>query len=111
MDLIQSGNSFKGKSKDTSGIGVHPEPAEIKGTFSEQKIEFVKQYPTFHYSGKKDEVVINEKVSGHLIYYTGILDTNTSNISGTWKMKVKSYLFGLIPIKFTQVGTWEMAPE
>ncbi|PHR43720.1 MAG: hypothetical protein COA32_15815 [Fluviicola sp.] len=106
MELSQIENKFSGLSKDLDGVGVNPDPAEIKGKLTENEINFVKQYRSLHLADKNNSIDKSRK--GPKIFYSGRYDEALKEFSGLWKMFVQRKFFGLIPINRHTSGTWEM---
>ena len=108
MDLMHSGNEFIGKAKDTGGTGMSPDPADILGTFSENKIRFLKQYATSHYYMPDGSTEIDRTQKGPVIVYTGVFDPVSQEFSGDWIIKTRYLLFFIIPLVNKSRGTWTM---
>tara|TARA_B100000683_G_scaffold85622_1_gene84492 strand:+ start:53 stop:487 length:435 start_codon:yes stop_codon:yes gene_type:complete len=106
--IKQQKQTFTGLAKDTVGLGIHPEPAKLEGEINGNQISFTKQYPSFHYVGKKESVKFEESLKGPKIKYFGSIDTELETIEGVWEMKSKWYIFGLFPSTSKQYGTWSL---
>lgn len=104
----QNGNIITGETIDTFGFGKNPYPASIKGTITDNNINFIKQYPFQQYLNENNEFAINKEKKGHKIKYTGYYDNNSNKFKGDWIIFSWVFLFGLIPIRFRSFGTWEM---
>jgi hypothetical protein len=109
LELVQYMNQITGVAKDTAGEHVSPDEASINGTISDGEISFVKQYVHSHYLEADGSLHIDETKPGHLIYYNGHYREESNSFAGTWRIKGKFKLFGIIPISYNGGdGTWEM---
>ena len=106
MELTQNEHEISGISKDLDGVGVNPDPAEIKGELIEDEINFVKEYRSLHLADKHN--TIDKSRKGPKIYYSGNYDETLKEFNGQWKMGVQRKFFGLIPINRRTSGTWKM---
>jgi len=106
-EINQEDITISGTAIDTKGVGINPYPADIKGTFSKGKINFVKQYRVGHYVVNQEVKVIKSR-KGPEINYTGVFDNTTQSFTGSWEMKVSKIFFGLIPLNKKTSGTWNM---
>ena len=108
MDLVHHGDEIAGTAQDIGGLGVNPDPANILGTFRDKKIDFLKQYPTFHYGKDRSEkVTIDKSHTGPKIKYTGTLRDN-GTLVGHWSMQMIFLFLWLIPVRLKKSGTWTM---
>ena len=105
--LSQEGDSIQGTSWDIGGIGVNPDPASISGETHDQNITFIKRYSSYHYYDKGVTSIDNSR-PGPEIKYSGKFDKNQQCFEGVWVIKGVVKLFWLIPIKYTNKGTWSM---
>jgi hypothetical protein len=110
LEIYQQGETITGIAADTRGAGMHPDPAQIVGTFNGKQINFMKCYPTRHYTyiEKPSETIIDPLKPGHQIYYTGIYHPAEDAFYGTWAIFGKRRLFGIIPVRYKNTGTWTM---
>ncbi|MES2516030.1 MAG: hypothetical protein V4580_17885 [Bacteroidota bacterium] len=107
LELVQQQEYITGIAKDTGGTGTSPDAAEINGTFTDNKIDFVKQYATSHYF-TPNGTQFDRSQKGHLIHYTGSFNPEENTFSGTWRIKNKVWFLGLIPLTKSSGGTWTM---
>lgn len=109
LELVQYMNQITGVAKDTEGEQVSPDEASINGTISDGEITFVKQYVHSHYLQEDGSLHIDETQPGHLIYYSGNYRKDSNSFAGTWRIKGRFKLFGIIPLSYNGgEGTWEM---
>lgn len=109
LEMVQYTNQITGVAIDTAGEVVSPDEAAINGTISGNDIDFVKQYVHSHYLLEDGSLHVDETQPGHLIYYTGSYREETDSFAGTWRIKGKFRLFGIIPIPYNGGdGTWQM---
>jgi hypothetical protein len=107
LEIIQTLDNISGTSIDIGGVGMSPDPAKITGTFKNKKINFVKQYSSFHYF-EKGVSKIDKSRLGSLINYFGEFDELEQKFKGNWIINGKVKLWGIIPIKYINTGTWIM---
>lgn len=107
MELHADGEQFYGTAIDTGGMGTSPDTATIQGRLIANQISLIKQYPRFHYvsygQGK-----IDSKRKGPLIHYEGEFKEFEQFFEGQWVMRIRAWLFGLIPYTYACTGTWRM---
>lgn len=110
LEIYQQDTNIMGTAADTGGAGMHPDPAQITGTFDGNQLNFVKQYPTHHfvYLEKSSETIIDTLKPGHQIHYTGIYNQQEDAFYGTWCIFGKRRMFGIIPVRYKNTGTWTM---
>ena len=110
VEILQQGTTIQGTAADTGGAGMHPDPAQIAGTFDGTQLHFVKQYPTHHfvYLEKSTETSIDVLKPGHRIHYTGIYNVQEDAFYGTWCILGKRLFFGLFHVRSKNAGTWTM---
>ena len=109
MDIIQYGNEIAGTAKDTGGVGMSPDSAQILGSIINNKITFLKQYSSFHYQTADGGVKVNKNFAGPMINYNGSFDAATEAFTGHWNIKLKYRLFGIIPLTLKCSGIWMMS--
>lgn len=109
LELVQYMNQITGVARDTEGEHVSPDEASINGTISDGEINFVKQYVHLHYLEQDGSLHIDDTQPGHLIYYSGKYNKESDSFAGTWRIKGRFKLFGVIPIPYNGGdGTWQM---
>jgi hypothetical protein len=107
LQLIQQQEFITGIAKDTGGTGMSPDPAEINGTFTANRIRFVKQYATSHYF-TENGTRFNRSQKGHIIHYTGSFDPAKQTFAGEWRINYKTFILWIIPVTRFSGGTWTM---
>jgi hypothetical protein len=108
VDLIQNNKNITGKSIDINGVGMSPDPALIKGKIVSKKIQFIKQYLSWH-AFENAGIKIDKSVKGPQIRYTGTYHEVNQTFIGNWTIIKKVKLFGIIPTeKSNGTGTWNM---
>jgi len=98
---------FLGTVKDDENTGGMPGTGTISGEFSDNKISFIKQMPNagILMPGGKIRML---KQKHPPIFYNGINEIDDS-FSGSWEMKVRFKIFGLIPVYLGKsTGIWDM---
>tara|TARA_R110002124_G_scaffold287193_2_gene471142 strand:- start:11110 stop:11529 length:420 start_codon:yes stop_codon:yes gene_type:complete len=86
----------------TSGIGI------ISGKIKDNKVKFVKRMPV-KTSVFRDGTRVEEKKPHRPIYYSGIMDSESNFIKGTWKFKRGiGFVNGRLVIYPRTRGEWEM---
>ena len=106
MNIVQQDNLFKGECFDISGTGINSDPATIEGTLHENRISFIKQYPTLYYY-KNGQTRIDSSKKGKEIKYEGVCDEDAQVFKGTWRYK-NAYRFLWIFKIPSSSGKWEM---
>ena len=107
--ITQVSDQINGHAIDTSGWGMNPHPATLSGTFTGGKLNFVKQYVVFQALTTDNNVLIDDDQSGPEIYYTGLYNSDTGMITGTWDIKWNMRFMRLFPYKRSiGNGTWSM---
>ena len=107
IDILQDGENINGTAKDLSGFGVNPDLAKFSGTLIDNKINFVKQYASFHYY-VNDRHNRDTTKKGSKIYYEGCFNDEAQSFNGSWTIKGVFKLLGFIPYKYKNTGTWSM---
>lgn len=107
-EIKHEDNLINGFATDIKGYGINPDSAMIEGTFIDNEISFIKQYPSLHYHDRNGKFIIDRSKQGPKIYYKGTYDKDKQEFVGDWIMSVILKLFLFIPIKFSGTGTWSM---
>jgi hypothetical protein len=87
-------------------VGLNSEPATITGSIINNKIEFIKQYPTLHFY-EKGETKTDPSQKGKEISYFGSYDIQSHVFTGVWKYSNTKKLLWIIPLK-NPSGKWIM---
>jgi hypothetical protein len=106
MTIEQKTETINGICQDISGVGLNKDPATIKGSIENGKIEFLKQYPSLHFY-QKGETKIDSSQRGREINYTGLYDNESHVFTGTWRYTNSKKLLGFIPLR-SPSGKWIM---
>lgn len=107
LEIIQDTEKITGTSIDIGGVGMSPDSAKIIGTFVGTKINFIKQYSSYHYLDK-GKTKVDKSKNGSEIKYSGNYDEHKQLFQGNWILKGRVKLFGFIPIKYSNTGMWSM---
>lgn len=107
MDIVQKGDEFEAKSSDIEGFGKSNDKALIKGALENNKINFLKQYDTYHYYHKQQHKV-DKRRKGHIIHYTGIYNEEMKAFSGSWEIMASFKFLFFFRKDYTNTGTWKM---
>jgi hypothetical protein len=107
LDIMQDHDKITGIAVDTGGVGVSPDPADITGTFAHGQMNFNKQYRSYHFY-HRGGTKIDQSRSGNVIQYTGIFLEEKQVFKGDWYIEGRGRLFGIIPFKYKNTGTWMM---
>lgn len=111
IDITESREgSFSGTVTDDEKSGGMPGLGSVQGEAAGDGISFVKQMPRMGMMTRDGKMkMFKQKHSP--IYYQG-RNRGKGQFAGTWNMKLRFRLFGLIPIPLgTTEGSWEMAKE
>lgn len=106
MTIEQETQTITGSSRDISGEGLNNDLATIRGSVANNKIEFIKQYPSLHLY-QKGKTKIDSSHRGKEISYTGLYDSESHVFTGTWKFSNSKKLLGFIPLRGPS-GKWIM---
>ena len=111
LELFQNEHEITGKSIDTTGYGVNPLPATIKGTIADDRIRFIKQYPNRHFTDSKGTEHLVYSKKGFKIEYTGTYNDLDNSFHGNWIINGQFKLLGLFTLKFKNTGSWTMTKK
>jgi hypothetical protein len=81
----------------------------MHGNIKGDKVSFQK-YKTIGQGEGNDFVTTEVDKNGPIIWYTGMLNNDRTEITGEWKFNIQiNLLFGFIPIPFRRgVGIWSI---
>lgn len=109
LDIITKGNEFIGISTDIDGIGINPNPANVKGFIDGDIINFVKEYTLPVLSGTDQKN--REEKKGPEISFTGCYDVISGEYSGEWIVISSFEILGTVFFEKNNGGYWSMQPE
>ena len=103
------GINFEGIVNDDIETGGMAETGKIIGNVENSIVSFEKFMPkrnVLNLKGGRKEI----EGAHPILYYSGILSKNKSEIIGTWEFRKQiSFLFGFIPIRYRPgKGSWKM---
>jgi hypothetical protein len=107
LDLVHYKDEVAGVAIDTGGTGMSPDNANILGIYRNNKIDFIKQYESFHYMSNEGPKIDRTR-RGPEIKYSGIYNPMEQSFSGIWIIRMTVLLFRLLPVPVKSTGTWTM---
>lgn len=108
MELIFTGNSFKGISTDSESRELFDKPADVKGFVDDEKMSFVKNYPCYYYKDDHGQIVLDRESKHPEIHYLGFWDGDKNSVYGTWEMILYEEKYGDGYLEEVATGTFEM---
>jgi hypothetical protein len=103
---------FEGVARDTSGAGLNPHEATVKGFLEGKRISFIKQYKSNQIEDKDSKLILEKGHPGPEINYSGSFNSSTGAFEGEWTID-NSYISMGKKKEYTCSGIWTMkkAPD
>jgi hypothetical protein len=109
--LEQFGDRIKGTCFEEATIEYWSSPATLEGSFTNDRINFIKKYPSY-WAGDSEKTIIYDNTPSHEIHYTGTLHKRIFSkrlyFVGTWVIKSFISPEDGQPYECGAQGTWRM---